>query len=227
MSCKSDPTQTAPYYPYYEVRQTYLASLSLAPSERLEYFFQGEYYKSKHVKSSWAYSPDHFLGRTEVRIKSNDMKTSFVPSFSFSKDRFYPTANTFEKYEIAFRVGRDWTKKFSTTSTIQYTYDFRDEPDNQAPLYTEGYYNPQKGKAECIAMENRASYNIYDRLFVQAGLDINNGINWSVFDNWGLLGGLEYYAPGMIRVDVGWRGNHYYNLQDYMSSVYFKFYLFM
>ena len=35
------------------------------------------------------------------------------------------------------------------------------------------------------------------------------------------------YAPGMIRVDFGWNGNYYYNLQDFMSSVYFKFYLFM
>lgn len=226
LSAKSDPTQTAPYYTYYEIRHTYLAGLSVAPSDKLEYFFQGEYYKSQHVKSSWAYSPDHFMGRTELRIKSNDMKTNFVPSFSFSKDRYYPTANTYEKYEIAFKVGRDWTKKFSTSSTLQYVYSFRDEPDNMAPFY-DGIPNPHEDKAEYISMENRFQYNVYDRLYVQTGLDLNNGINWSIFDNWALLAGLEYYAPGMIRIDVGWRGNDYYNLANYMSSVYFKFYLFM
>ena len=84
-----------------------------------------------------------------------------------------------------------------------------------------------KDKAEYISLQNRFSYNIYDRVFLQAGLDISNGINWSIFDNVGLLGGLEYYAPGIIRVDVGWRGNYYYALEDFMSSVYFKFYLFM
>ena len=227
MSAKSDPTQTAPYYPYYEVRHTYLGSLSLAPSSKLEYFFQGEYYKSMHVKSSWAYSPDHFMGRTEMRVKSNDMRTNFVPSFSYSKDFYYPGDNWYEKYEIAFRVGRDWTKKFSTTTTIQYVYSGREEPDNQAPLYAAGYYNAHKDKAEYISMQNRFAYNVYDRLYVQAGLDLNNGINWSIFDNWALLGGLEYYAPGIIRVDVGWVGNDYYNLANFMSSVYFKFYLFM
>ena len=68
---------------------------------------------------------------------------------------------------------------------------------------------------------------MYDRLYLQAGADFNYGLNWSVFDNIALLGGLEYYAPGIIRVDVGWRGNYYYTLQDVMSSIYFKFYLFM
>ena len=68
---------------------------------------------------------------------------------------------------------------------------------------------------------------MYDRLYLQAGLDFAYGLNWSIFDNWAVLGGLEYYAPGIIRVDVGWQGNHYFNLQDYLSSVYFRFYLFM
>lgn len=223
MSAKSDQS-------YYENRHTYFGSLSLAPNPLLEYFFQGEYYKSMHLKSSYDYRPDHFLGRTELRIKSNDMKTSFVPQFSFSKDTYYPFWNTFEKYEIALRVGRDFTKRFSATSTAQYVYSFRDEPDNQGPnLYgnTQSLKNPHKDKAEYISLENRFSYNVYDRLYLQAGIDIANGLNWSIFDNWGLLAGLEYYAPGIIRVDVGWRGNHYYNLDDYLSSVYFKFYLFM
>ena len=227
MSCKSDPVQTAPNYAYYEVRHTYLGSLSLSPNPRLEYFFQGEYFKSMHVKCPWSSRPDHFMGRTELRIKSNDMKTTFVPSFSVSKDFYYPGANEYEKFEIAYRVGRDWTKKFSTTHTLQYVASFRDEQDNTAPLYETGYYNPHKDKAEYIAFENRFQYNVYDRLYVQTGVDLYNGINWSIFDNLGFLGGLEYYAPGIIRVDVGWRGNYYYGLQDFLSAVYFKFYLFM
>src|SRR3989338_1218337 len=79
MSDKEDPNDG--FNSYYEIRQTYFGSLSLAPSEKLEWFCQAEYYKSKHVKCSWAYSPDHFLCRTELRIKSNDMKTMYVPSF--------------------------------------------------------------------------------------------------------------------------------------------------
>lgn len=218
MSAKSDIS-------YYEIRHTYFSSLSLAPTDKIEYFFQGEYYKSMHVKASYDYRPDHFLGRTEIRIKSSDYKTMYVPQFSYSKDMYYPFANSFEKYEIALRVGRDFTKRFSASSTLQYVYSYRDEPDNTAPTYAAK--NPVKDKAEYISLQNRLSYNLYDRLYLQAGLDIANGLNWSVFDNIGLLGGIEYYAPGMIRVDVGWRGNYYYDLADFLSSIYFKFYLFM
>lgn len=216
-----------PLNSYYEIRHTYFSSLSLAPTDKIEYFLQGEYYKSMHVKSSFSYRPDHFLGRTEIRIKSNDYKTTFVPQFSYSKDLYYPFADSYEKYEIALRAGRDWTKRFSSTHTVQYVYSFRDEPDNSGPTYVFVGANPHKDKAEYISLENRFSYNVYDRLYLQAGLDIANGINWSIFDNFGLLGGLEYYAPGIIRVDVGWRGNYYYKLEDFMSSIYFKFYLFM
>ena len=210
---------------YYNIRQTYFGSLSLAPNEKLEWFGQAEYYKSKYVKCSWDYSPDHFLGRTELRIKSNDMKTMYVPSFSYSKDYYYPFANTYQKYEIQFRVGRDFSKRFGATSTVRYVMGLRDEPDNTAPSYVGK--NPFKDKAYAMSLENRFSYNVYDRLYLQAGLDMSNGLNWSIFDNFALLAGLEYYAPGMIRVDFGWTGNYYYNVQDFLSSLYFKFYLFM
>lgn len=222
MQCKSD----APFYSYYEQRSTYFGSFSIAPTDKVEYFAQGEYYKSSHVKCSWANNPDHFLGRGEIRIKSKDYKTMFVPQFSYSKDLYYPFADSFEKYEIAFRVGRDWTKRFSTTHTLQYVYSYRDEPDNQAPYYN-GTKFPERDKAEYLSLQNRFSYNVYDRLYLQVGADVNNGVNWSQFDNLGLLGGVEYYAPGMIRVNVGYRGNYYYNLADWLSSIYFKFYLFM
>jgi hypothetical protein len=227
LSDKEDPTNVD--NSYYDVRQTYFGSLSLAPNEKLEWFGQAEYYKSKHVKCAYAYSPDHFLGRTELRIKSDDMKTMYVPSFSYSKDYYYPFSNTYQKYEIQFRVGRDFTKRFSATSTVKYVMGFRDEPDHDdwpgdPSVRTK---TPFKDKAYTIALENRFSYNIYDRLFLQAGLDVSNGLNWSIFDNFAMLAGLEYYAPGMIRVNAGWTGNYYYNLQDFMSSVYFKFYLFM
>jgi hypothetical protein len=161
----------------------------------------------------------------EVRIKSKDLKTMFVPQFSYSKDLYYPFSNSFEKYEIALRVGRDFTKKFNASSTIKFVYCYRDEPDNTGPSYVG--VNPIKDQAESFLWENRCQYNVYDRLWLQAGFDLANGVNWSVFDNWGILGGLEYYAPGIIRVDVGWRGNYYYALSDFMSSLYFKVYLFM
>ena len=226
LSDKEAPTDI--FNSYYEIRQTYFGSLSLAPSEKLEWFGQAEYYKSQHVKCSWASSPDHFLGRTELRIKSNDMKTMYVPSFSYSKDYYYPFANTYQKYEIQFRVGCDFTKRFGASSTVKYVMGLRDEPDHDNDWTLLGREkNPFKDKAYAISLENRFSYNVYDRLYLQAGLDISNGLNWSIFDNLGLLGGLEYYAPGMIRVDFGWRGNYYYNLQDFLSSIYFKFYLFM
>ena len=79
--------------------------------------------------------------------------------------------------------------------------------------------------AAWVGVENRTQYNVYDKLWLQTGLDYSAGCNMCDFDNIGYVAGLEYYAPGLIRIDVGW--NEYYNVDDFMTSVYFKFYLFM
>jgi hypothetical protein len=226
LSDKEDPADVNDAF--YNIRHTYFGSLSLAPNDKLEWFGQAEYFKAQYVKCHWSYNPDHFMGRMELRIKSDDKKTMYVPSFSYSKDYYYPFKDTYQKYEIYYRVGRDFTKRFSASSTIKYVMGLRDTPDHDNDWPNDiRAKNPFKDKAYTIGIENRFSYNVYDRLYLQAGADFSNGLNWSIFDNFAMLGGLEYYAPGMIRVNVGWTGNYYYNLQDFMSSVYFKFYLFM
>ncbi len=225
MNDKEDPEDLG--NSYHRIRQTYFGSLSLAPNDKLEWFGQAEYFKDKFLNIAWTSHPEHFMGRTELRIKSNDMKTMFVPSISYSKDYFYPFADTYQKYEIQYRVGRDFTKRFSATSTAKYVMGFVDTPDHENWPDGVRTKSPYKAKAYTLSSENRFSYNVYDRLYLQAGADVSNGLNWSIFDNVAFLGGLEYYAPGMIRIDVGWTGNYYYNVQDFMSSVYFKFYLFM
>ena len=78
-----------------------------------------------------------------------------------------------------------------------------------------------------VGNEMRVQYNFYDRLWAQGGLDYSVGTNMSDFDNGGLLSGLEYYAPGLLRADVGYQGNYYYNIEKWLSSIYFKVYFFM
>ena len=84
-----------------------------------------------------------------------------------------------------------------------------------------------------VGNEFRAQYNFYDRLWVQGGLDYAAGTNMSDFDNVGFLTGLEYYSPGLIRVDFGYQANDYYNIAKegnfgkWLSSLYFKVFLFM
>lgn len=221
MNAKNDGSTFA----YHENRHTYIANLSVAPDERFEMFGQFEYFKSKRPDANYIYNPDHYFYAAELRMRSKDMKTSYIPRVSYSIDEYYPFYNRFKKYETQVRVGRDFTKKFNGTTTFRYVLSDRNEVDNTAPSYAAP--NPINDMAAWVGTENRAQYNIYDRLWLQGGLDLSAGTNMSDFDNWGLLAGLEYYAPGMIRIDFGWRGNHYYNIEDYLSSVYFKFYLFM
>lgn len=221
MNAKNDGSTFA----YHETRHTYITNLSIAPNERLELFGQFEYFKSKRPDANYIYSPDHYFYATELRMKSKDLKTSYIPRISYSIDRYYPLYNRFKKYEMQFRIGRDFTKKFNGATTLKYMLSDRNEVDNTAPTYARP--NPINDKALWAGVENRVQYNIYDRLWLQGGADYAAGLNMSDFDNYGLLAGVEYYAPGMIRVDVGWRGNHYYNIEDYLSTVYVKFYLFM
>jgi hypothetical protein len=212
-------------FAYGENRHTYITNASLAPNQQLEVFGQFEYFKSKRPDSNFIYSPDHFFYAGELRMRSKDLKTSYIPRVSYSIDEYYPFYDRYKKWEMQFRIGHDFNEKLGGTVTFRYVLGIRNEVDNTAPLYTRP--NPINQTAAWVGVENRIQYNIYDRLWIQAGLDYSVGTNMSDFDNWAIRGGLEYYAPGIIRVDVGWQGNYYYNIYDFLSSVYFKFYLFM
>jgi len=116
---------------------------------------------------------------------------------------------------------------------LKYAYGHTRSEDNGMFLIPPGWTGagplpfPFDVTALALTFENRAQYRIYDKLWVQGGLDLATGINMSDFDNIGWLAGLEYYAPGIIRVDVGWRGNQFYNIDDFLSTLYFKCYFFM
>lgn len=221
MTAKNDGST----FSYRNVRHTYYSYAILAPNDKLEMMGQFEYFKDKRVSATFDYRPDHYLYALEARVKSNDYKNIYIPRISYSKDKYWPLYNRYQKMELQYKVGRDWAKKFKSDTVLKYQLDIRNEVDNTAPTY--GAPNPVNDTAAWAGVENRAQYNIYDRLWIQGGLDYSAGLNMSNFDNWALLAGLEYYAPGLIRVDVGWRGNQYYNIDDYLSTVYFKVYLFM
>ena len=227
MSAKNDGATDS----YYETRHTYFTYFSLAPSERCEFFGQFEYFKSKRPKSEFVFSPDHYFWATEIRMKTKDLKTSVIPRFSYSIDYYYPFRDKFSKYEMSIRIGHDFTPKLNATDTIRANYAFRDEIDRVAPLYS-GDSFPVYDMAGFVGNELRVQYQFYDKLWLQTGLDYAAGTNMCDFDNVGLLAGLEYYAPGLIRVDFGYQGNDYYNLAKdgigkWLSSFYFKCFFFM
>ena len=219
-------TDTTPTNAGYQNRHTYIVNLAFAPSPQLEWFGQFEYFKSKRPRSTFPYSPDHFYWRTELRLKSPDLKTSFIPSFSYSKDYYWPFRDTFQKYEISARIGHDFSEKLSITSQLDYVLSLRDEPDNNAPDYGTTP-RPIKDSAAYMGLDNRISYNIWNNFYLQSGVDFAAGLNMSDFDNWGTLLGIEYYKPGILRANFGWNTNHYYNIDDFMNSVEFRVYIFM
>lgn len=216
-----------------EWRSTYYINQSLAPNPRLEVFAQGEYFKGEHDRSLWSYEPDHYLIAGELRLKSKDMRTSYTGRFSYSLDKYSPFSNTYEKYEIWARVGHDFSDKLNAYTMLKYAYGHTRSEDNAMwqtpPGWRWGTPLPFPFDVTAIALtsESRAQYKIYDKLWIQGGVDLGVGVNMSDFDNIGWLAGLEYYAPGIIRVDFGVRGNHFYNIDDFLSTIYFKVYFFM
>jgi len=209
----------------YENRHTYLANLALMPNDIFEWFGQFEYFKSKRPRSTFPYNPDHWYYRTELRFHTPDRKTSFIPGMSYSADYYFPLRNRYEKYEIFTRIGRDFTKRLSATSQFNYVLGLRDECDNTAPSYAAP--NPVKDSAAWAGVENRLSYNFWNKFSLQAGVDFSAGCNMSDFDNWATLLGIEYYKPGVLRANFGWNFNNYYNINDTLSSVGFKVFIFM
>ena len=224
---EKDTNAGTPTHSGYENRYTYFLYGSLAPNARLEFFGKMEFYKSKRPRSTFPYSPNHYYYRGEVRIKSMDLKTSVTPAISYSYDKYFPFKNTYEKYEIELRVGRDFTNRFSTTSLLKYVLGLRTEKDNKAPNYAANFFYPFKDSAAWMGVENRASYNVWNDFYLQCGADFAAGLNMSDFDNWGTFLGVEYYKPGILRANFGWNTNVYYNIEDCLNTVGFKIYFFM
>jgi len=219
-------TDLTPTNSGYQNKHTYLVNLAIAPSPQLEWFGQFEYFKSKRPRSTFPYSPDHVFWRTELRMKSKDLKTSFIPSFSYSKDYYWPFRDTFQKYEVSARIGHDFNEKLSISSQLDYVLSLRDEPDNNAPDYGTTP-RPIKDSAAYMGFNNKASYNIWNDFYLQGGFDFAAGLNMSDFDNWGTFLGIEYYKPGILRANFGWNTNYYYNIEDFLNSVEFRVFIFM
>ncbi len=159
-------------------------------------------------------------------MKSSDSKTSIIPALSYSVDYYFPFKNKYEKYELSCRVGHDFDSKLSGTSQLSYVTGIRDEPDNKAPAY-DGKMWPYTERVAWAGIENRASYNFWNDFYLQAGLDFVKGMNMPDFDNWATLLGVEYYKPGVLRVNFGWDTNWYYNIEDTLSMVGVKIYILM
>lgn len=206
----------------YENRHTYIASLAVVPHENMECYGQFEYFKSKRVKSPFIYSPDHYYWLGEIRFTSPDRTTSLIHGFSYSIDYYYPYKNQYEKYEVYSRVGRNFTKRLSATSQVKYVVGLRDNVGATALDL-----NPYKCRFYSLGTENRVSYKVWNDFYLQAGVDFVAGMNMSDFDNWGALLGVEYYKPGMLRANFGWNINHYYNIDDFLSTIGFRMYIFM
>ncbi|MCM8761423.1 MAG: hypothetical protein NC933_04755, partial [Candidatus Omnitrophica bacterium] len=216
-----------------KMRHTYYANQSLAINPRCELFAQGEYIKENYYDNDWAYKPDHYFIAGELRLKSKDMKTSYTGRFSYSLSIYSPFSNMYEKYEVWARVGRDFNDRFNAYTMLKYAYGHTRSLDNAWWQLPPGWIGaapipaPFDVTAIALTWENRAQYRIYDRLWIQGGFDLGTGLNMSDFDNIGWLAGLEYYAPGIIRADFGVRGNHFYNIDDFLGTIYFKVYFFM
>ena len=222
----SKNTENATTHSGYENRHTYIATLALAPSETFEWFGQFEYFKSKRPRSTFTYSPDHYYYRTEFRFKTPDLKTSIIPSFSYSIDYYFPLRDLFEKYETSIRVGHDFSERLSATTQLDYVLSLRASADNTAPSYS-GTPNPMKDAAAYIGTKNRVSYKFWNQFSLQTGFDFAAGTNMSDFDNWATLLGIEYYKPGILRANFGWQFYDYYNIEDTMNTIGFKIFIFM
>lgn len=239
------------YHASDEQRHYFLSNIALAPTDRFEWFGQFEYFMSRHPRISnqlglranagwpflgtaWESKPDHFYYNTEFRFKSVDKKTVVIPRFSYSIDRYFPFRDIFEKYEMAVDVGHDFTKKLKAKTRIQYVIALNNATDNNiptwngnAPVGQERMPNPHKTCATWVGTENRVSYNFWDKWYAKSGVDFAAGTNMSDFDNWATMLGMEYYNPGLLRASVEWHTNYYYNINDHLNTLQFRFWIFI
>lgn len=198
----------------FEDKDEFILNLSTQPTPNVEYFFQYDTFESVKTKSIGASRGKLFKG--QVRLRFPSLKLFAIPSFEYSDTDYDPSDDELVKRDYFIDWGFDVTKRLRASSIEQFvTLD----------LQRAGNV-PSNPEAHSFATKNTLSYELFRDFDVSLGFDHARGVGVNAYDNVGLRAELELFKPGVIRAKVGYEWVSYYNIDDDLSLLYFKLFLF-
>lgn len=218
----NDPAAYIPFNSY--LIEFYIAPYSVFLNRtfgvRLTYqYSHGEYKRAaeqgwgerKYKENQYWVELDFYNQRKYLRIK---------PHFEYEKERHYPSYNTWYTMKSGIKVEKELNGNFKYTTDWTYIKYKRDKDPYNDPASS---YPPNSLNTSCWLWENEIEYEIIRDLKLKFGLDYGNGLGFSQFDN--LVGRVELQLrkPGLIDFRIGYRYIDYFNIDQGVDSVFFKF----
>ena len=198
----------------FENKDEIILNFSLQPTENLEYFFQFDGYDSHKERTVGASKLKLYKG--QVRMRFPKLKLFVIPSYEYSDTDYDPSDDEFTKRDLFVDWGFDLTKRLRVSSKEQAIKAETSQP---------GKF-PSNPDAEVFNTYNTLSYELFKDFDVSFGVDYSKGFGYSTFNNVGLRAEMELFKPGLIRAKFGYEWVSYYNIQDDLSLLYLRLFLF-
>lgn len=187
---------------------------------KLSYLYaDGEYKRA--AEQGWAereYKENHYW--LELDFYNPRKYLRIKPHFEYEKERHYPSYNTWYTMKSGVKIEKDLNGDLKYTTDWTYIKYKRDKDPYNDPSSS---YPPNSLNTSCWTWENEVEYEIIRDLKLKIGLDYGNGLGFSAFDN--LTGRIELQLrkPGLVDFRIGYRYIDYFNIDEGVDTVFFKF----
>ncbi len=198
----------------YENRNELVANFNLQQTENIEYFFQFDGYNAKKTRTIGGSKLMLYHG--EIRLRVPPLKLFLIPALEYSDATFDPSDDEFIKKTAFVDWGFDITQRLRASSKQELVFTELTQAGN----------TPSNPDTQVFNTVNKLSYELFKDFDVSMGIDYSKGFGYSNFNNVGLRAEVEYFKPGIIRTKFGYQWVSYYNIQDDLSLLYWKFFLF-
>jgi len=198
----------------YEHRDELIMNLSMQPSENVEYFFQYDTYQADKTRTIGGSKLQLFKG--QVRLRFPQWKFFAIPSYEYSSTTFDPSDDEFSKRDFFVDWGIDLARRLRASSKEEWIYT----------KLSQGGQSPSNPDAQTFTTFNTLSYELFKDFDLSLGVDYSKGLGYSNFNNVGLRAEMELFKPGIVRAKLGYEWLSYYNIQDDLSLLYLRFFLF-
>ena len=198
----------------YEHRDELILNLSLQQTDHIEYFFQFDGYDADKVQTVGGSKLKLFKG--QVRLRVPPLKLFAIPSFEYADTDYDPSDDEFLKKDLFVDWGFDLTPRLRASSKEQVIWTELAQAGKE----------PSNPSTEVYNTFNKLSYELFPDFDVSFGVDYSRSAGFNSFNNVGLRAEIELFKPGIIRSRLGYEWLAYYNISEYLSVLYWRFFLF-
>ncbi len=218
----NDPAGYLPFNSYLVELYTapYSAFLNRTFGVKLSYLYaDGEYKRA--AEQNWGerkYKENHYWAELDFYNQRKYLRVK--PHFEYEKERHYPSYNTWYTIKSGIKIEKELNGSLKYTTDWTYIKYKRDKDPYNNPSSP---WPPNSLNTSCWTWENEVEYEIIRDLKLKIGLDYGNGLGFSAFDN--LTGRIELQLrkPGLVDFRIGYRYIDYFNIDEGVDTVFFKF----